>query len=126
MTRTEPRDDRLRAQLAAVDPTPALGAADQERLARAIAARIAREPAPAPPRTWQDAIVDIGRVVAPLAIAAGLAAVFLLGSGKLPATTSTAAETAFAGVLACTSGSGSLLESTVAESAGWLIVEGEQ
>ncbi len=65
-------------------------------------------------------------MVAPLAIAAGLAAIFLLGSGRLPAPTSATAETAFAGVLAGTSGSASLLESTLAETAGWLIVEGEQ
>lgn len=126
MTRADSRDDGLRAQLAAADPTPILGAADEERLARAIAARIAREPAPAPPPSWPDDVIDLGRVVAPLAIAAGLAAIFLLGSGKLPANSGTTAETAFAGVLAGTSGSASLLETTVAESAGWLIVEGEQ
>ncbi|MBK6423553.1 MAG: hypothetical protein IPF77_15300 [Gemmatimonadetes bacterium] len=126
MTNTDPRDAALRAELLAAAPMPTLGAADQERLARGIAARIAREPAPAPPRTWRDDLIDLGRVVAPLAIAAGLAAVFLLGSGRLPASTSTSAETAFAGVLAGTSGSASLLESAVAESAGWLIVEGEQ
>ncbi|HMV31397.1 MAG TPA: hypothetical protein PKA50_04690 [Gemmatimonadales bacterium] len=126
MTEADSRDDGLREHLAATDPTPLLGAADQERLARAIAARIAREPAPAPPRSWHDDIIDLGRVVAPLAIAAGLAAIFLLGSGRLPAPTSATAETAFAGVLAGTSGSASLLESTLAETAGWLIVEGEQ
>ncbi len=126
MTNADSRDDGLHEYLVAADPTPVLGAADQERLARAIAARIAREPAPARPRSWPDDVIDLGRVVAPLAIAAGLAAIFLLGSGKLPANPSTTAETAFAGVLSGTSGSASLLESTVAESAGWLVIEGEQ
>ena len=123
MTTHDPRNEAVRARLAAASPTPALGADDVDRLARSIAARVAQEP---PPATggWRDDIVRLGRVVAPLALAAGLAAVLLIRSGRLQAATETQTETALAGVLAGTTGTSALMQAT-APSATWLAIEGE-
>ncbi len=123
MTTHDSRNEALRARLAASSPTPSLGADDADRLARAIATRIALEPVPAA-GGWRDDIVRLGRVAAPLALAAGLAAVFLIGSGQLPVATENQAETALAGVLAGTTGTSALMQTT-AQSATWLAIQGE-
>jgi len=123
MTKHDPRNEAVQARLAASSPTPALGADDVDRLARIIAARVAREPVPAPD-SWRDDIVRLGRVAAPLALAAGLAAVFLIGSGRLPVATENQAETALADVLAGTTGTSALMQAT-AQSATWLAIQGE-
>lgn len=120
MTRTDRNDHALRARLRAQSPTPSLDAHDVDRLARAIGARIALDPGTG----WRSDIVSLGRVWAPLAAAAGLAALILIGAGLLPAPRQDSPETALAEALAGGS-TGPVLETTFTGSAGWLSVVGE-
>ncbi len=120
MTTPDRNDHALRARLRAQSPTPSLDAHDVDRLARNIGARIAREPAPG----WRTDLVLLGRVWAPLAAAAGLAALILIGAGLLPAPRQDSPETALAEALAGGS-TGLVLETTFTGSAAWLSVVGE-
>ncbi len=87
---------------------------------RGIGARIT----PAPGTEWRAEILSLGRIWAPLAAAAGLAALILIGAGLLPAPRRDSSETALAEALAGGS-AGLLLETTFTESAGWLSAVGE-
>lgn len=120
MTRPDRNDHGLRARLRATSPTPSLDAHDVDRLARAIGARIALDRG----MGWRTDIVSLGRVWAPLAAAAGLAALILISAGLLPAPRQDSPETALAEALAG-GATGPVLETTFTESAGWLSAVGE-
>lgn len=120
MTRSDQDDHTLQARLRALSPSPSLEAHDVDRLARGIGARIALDRGTG----WRTDIVSLGRVWAPLAVAAGLAALILIGTGLLPAPRQDSPETALAEALAGGS-TGLVLETTFTESAGWLSAEGE-
>jgi hypothetical protein len=110
-------DLAVRRALRALRPSPVLTPADLDRLT----ARIGIAASGAPPG-WRDELVRLGRVIAPLALAAGLAAFVLYrGWGAEPAA---GANDAFLSALTGQETYETVLDATLGErNESWLLAE---
>lgn len=125
--RNEGADDAVRSHLRQVSPLPAYTPTDWDRLS----ARISRAAEPAlaaraPRPTWREDLASLSRVALPLALAAGLAAVILLGRLETSASTETAPVSAFLSAVAGETSRETVLDLTLGDnSAGQLLAEGK-
>lgn len=112
-----PPDPLVRAALGALRPVPRYSAAELDRLALHIMARL-----PESRSTWREEVVRLGRVLAPLALAAGLAAFLLFrGWGGEPTAES---SDAFLSALTGQATSETVLDAALGQQDGaWMLAE---
>lgn len=124
--RNEREDAEVQARLREVAPLPDYSAEDWERLAGRV--QRAAEPvfeARTRRPTWGDDMVRLSRFVIPMALAAGLAALFLLNRIETSANQDAAPATAFLSAMAGETTRETVLDLTLGQSSqGLLLADG--
>ena len=120
-------EDEVRRYLRAESPLPTASAEDWERLIRRIVS--GAEPVLGlrrPRRSWREDLIALGRVGVPMALAAGMAALFLLNRFETAVSTEAAMpSTAFLSAMAGETSRETVLDLTLGEpSQGLLPSEG--